>query len=66
MKGYEDLVAGLLLLVVVLVGGYMYLDSQVYKQKQVLQVPEKRVELKEQARPKIDLSKFEAAVKRTE
>lgn len=27
---------------------------------------EKRVELKEQARPKIDLSKFEAAVKHTE
>ena len=31
-----------------------------------LQNVEKRVELKEQARPKIDLSKFEAAVKHTE
>lgn len=39
MKGYEDLVAGLLLLVVVLVGGYTYLQSEVFKQKQSLQVP---------------------------
>ena len=29
MKGYEDLIAGLLLLVVVLVGGYVYLVSEV-------------------------------------
>ena len=39
MKGYEDLIAGLLLLVVVLVGGYTYLQSEVFKQKQSLQVP---------------------------
>lgn len=66
MKGYEDLVAGLLLLVVVLVGGYVYLNDQLIRQKESLQQNEKRVELKEQARPKIDLSKFEAASKRTE
>ena len=46
MKGYEDLVAGLLLLIVILVGGYTYLNSQVYEQKQVLQVPQKHVESK--------------------
>jgi hypothetical protein len=39
MKGYEDLIAGLLLLVVVLVCGYTYLQSEVFKQKQILQVP---------------------------
>lgn len=39
MKGYEDLVAGLLLLVVILVGGYTYLNSQLIKQKEVLQIP---------------------------
>lgn len=46
MKGYEDLVAGLLLLIVILIGGYTYLNSQVIKQREVLQVPaaEKRVE----------------------
>lgn len=46
MKGYEDLVAGLLLLVVILVGGYTYLNSEVIKQKEVLQVPQKNVEIK--------------------
>jgi outer membrane receptor for monomeric catechols len=47
MKGYEDLVAGLLLLIVILIGGYTYLNSQVIKQREVLQVPaaaEKNVE----------------------
>lgn len=59
MKGYEDVVAGLLLLIVVLVGGYVYLDSQVYKQKQVLQV--------EAVKHKItsDKTMFEVAVKAT-
>lgn len=66
MKGYEDIVATLAFLVVVLAGGYVYLNSQVIKQREVLQVPEKRVELKEQARPKIDLSNFASAVKHTE
>jgi hypothetical protein len=39
MKGHEDLLAGLLLLVVILIGGYTYLNSQVIKQREVLQVP---------------------------
>lgn len=63
MKGYEDLVAGLLLLVVILVGGYTYLNSQLIKQKEVLQVPQKHVEL---MTDKKDVSKFEVANKRTE
>lgn len=63
MKGYEDVVAGLLLLIVVLVGGYVYLDSQVYKQKQVLQVEEKRVELKADKKERLT---FQQAVKVTE
>lgn len=46
MKGYEDLIAGLLLLVVILVGGYTYLNSEVIKQKEVLQIPQKHVEVK--------------------
>lgn len=46
MKGYEDLVAGLLLLIVILIGGYTYLNSQVIKQREVLQVPQKYVESK--------------------
>lgn len=29
MKGYEDVLAGILLLIVVLVGGYIYLVSEV-------------------------------------
>lgn len=54
MGGYEDLIAGLLLLIVILIGGYTYLNSQVIKQREVLQVPaaEKKV--------------FESLVKRTE
>lgn len=63
MKGYEDLVAGLLLLVVVLIGGYTYLNSQLIKQKEVLQISQKHVELKAD---KKDVSKFEVANKRTE
>ena len=39
MKGYEDLIAGLLLLIVILIGGYTYLNSQVIKQREVLQIP---------------------------
>lgn len=63
MKGYEDLIAGLLLLVVILVGGYTYLNSQLIKQKEVLQIPQKHVELKVD---KNDVSKFESAVKITQ
>lgn len=66
MKGYEDIVATLAFLAVVLAGGYIYLEHQAAKQKEVLQVLEKRVELKEQPRPKIDLSSFAYAVKHTE
>ena len=53
----------LCLLAVVVVGHYMTTNKE---QENSLQKVEKRVELKEQARPKIDLSKFEAAVKTTE
>lgn len=53
----------LCILAVVLVGQY-YITK---KDREIgLQQIEKRVELKEQLRPKIDLSKFEAAVKTTE
>lgn len=51
------------LLAVIAVGHYMKSKKE---QENSLQQVEKRVELKEQARPKIDLSKFEAAVKTTE
>lgn len=52
------------MLLVVLVGQY-YIHKKAAKNNSLHQI-EKRVELKEQARPKIDLSKFEAAVKHTE
>lgn len=63
MKGYEYLIAGLLLLVVVLVGGYVYLDSQVYKQKHVLQVEAVKDKIATQRSEK---TIFETVVKRTE
>lgn len=52
------------MLLVVLVGQY-YIHKKAAKNNSLHQI-EKRVELKEQARPKIDLSSFEAAVKHTE
>ena len=64
MKGYEDVAAGLALLIVVLVGGYVYLDSQVYKQKQSLQV--ESVKHKVTTEAKSDNTMFEVVVKRTE
>lgn len=64
MKGYEDVAAGLALLIVVLVGGYVYLDSQVYKQKQVLQV--EAVKHKVTTESKSDKTIFEKSVKVTE
>lgn len=45
MKGYEDICATLMLLAVILIGGYFYLQSEVYKQKEVLQIPMKSVDL---------------------
>lgn len=51
------------MLLVVLVGQY-YIQKKAAENNSLHQI-EKRVELKE-ARPKIDLSKFEAAVKHTE
>lgn len=50
------------ILAVVLIGQY-YIAK---KDRENLQQIEKRVELKTQPRPKIDLSSFEAAAKRTE
>lgn len=50
--------------IIVLIGQY-YIHKRAVENNSLHQI-EKRVELKEQARPKIDLSKFEAAVKHTE
>lgn len=45
MKGYEDVLAGLMLLAVTLVGGYYYLNSEVIKQqRETMQYPKKHVE----------------------
>lgn len=52
------------ILLVVLVGQY-YIHKKA-SENNSLQNIEERVELKEQARSKIDLSKFEAAVKHTD
>lgn len=64
MKGYEDLIAGLCLLVVVLVGGYTYLQSEVFKQKQTLQQASV-VKDKTTNKPS-EKTLFEVAVKATE
>ena len=56
MKGYEDLAAGLMLLAVVLTGGYFYLNSEVIKQqREVIQYPKKQ-----------ETKTFESLSKRTE
>jgi len=52
------------MLLVVLVGQY-YIHKKAAKNNSLHQI-EKRVELKEQARPKIDMTSFQSAVKRTE
>lgn len=52
------------MLIVVLVGQY-YIHKKAVENNSLHQI-EKRVELKEQARPKIDMSSFQSAVKRTE
>lgn len=52
------------MLLVVLVGQY-YIHKKAAKNSSLHEI-EKRVELKEQARPKIDMSSFQSAVKRTE
>lgn len=52
------------ILLVVLVGQY-YIHKKQAENNSLHQI-EKRVELKEQARPKIDMSSFQSAVKRTE
>lgn len=64
MKGYEDLAAGLMLLVVVLTGGYFYLNSQVIDQKKV--EPKVKKAVPTAPRHHIDMARFETASKRTE
>lgn len=63
MKGYEDLIAGLLLLVVILVGGYTYLNSQLIKQKEVLQIPSAS---QKSPQKHVEIKTFESLNKRTE
>lgn len=52
------------MLLVVLVGQY-YIHKRAVENNSLHQI-EKRVKLKEQARPKIDMTSFQSAVKRTE
>ena len=58
MKGYEDVAAGLMLLVVTLVGGYFYLNSEVIKQQ--------REELRTAPKKHVEMKSFETLVKVTE
>lgn len=62
MKGYEDLAAGLMLLAVVLIGGYFYLNQQVIDQKKVTPVVNKKVV----ENTRSEKTMFEVMVKRTE
>jgi len=58
MKGYEDIAATLALLVVVLVGGYFYLNSEVIKQQ--------REELRTAPKKHVEMKTFETLSKHTE
>lgn len=58
-----DVLAILICIIAVVAIGQYYIAK---KDKESLQQTEKRVELKTEPRPKIDLSRFEAANKRTE
>lgn len=58
MKGYEDIAATLALLVVVLIGGYFYLNSEVVKQQ--------REELRIAPKKHVESKSFESLSKRTE
>ena len=62
MKGYEDIAAGLALLITVIIGGYYYLQSETYHKKQSLH----QAEAKPQKKANYDWPKFEVAVKATE
>lgn len=63
MKGYEDIVATLSFLVVVLTGGYFYLNSEAMQQKKAQVVKEKIVQRNVQ---RSEPTMFEVAVKTTE
>lgn len=63
MKGYEDIAAALMLLIVILVGGYVYLNDQVIKQKEVLQIPSAS---QKSPQKHVEVKTFESLNKRTE
>lgn len=60
-----DIAAILMCMLLVILVGQYYIHKKSAENNSLQQV-EKRVELKEQARPKIDMSSFQSAVKRTE
>lgn len=60
-----DIAAILMCVALIVLIGQYYIHKKASENNSLHQI-EKRVELKEQARPNIDLSKFEAAVKYTE
>lgn len=66
MKGYEDVCAGLMILVAVLLGGYFYLQSETYQQKNLDKQESIESKTHKMIPPVVDWSKFEVSVKRTE
>lgn len=66
MKGYEDVCAGLMILVAVLLGGYFYLQSETYQQKNLDKQESVEPKTHKMTPPVVDWSKFEVAHKRTE
>ena len=60
-----DIAAILMCMLLVILVGQYYIHKKAVENNSLHQI-EKRVELKEQARPKIDMSSFQSAVKRTE
>lgn len=66
MKGYEDLCAGLMVLAAVLLGGYFYLNSQVFEQKKALHQTVVQGKMIAENKVKSEKTIFEVASKRTE
>lgn len=60
-----DIAAILMCMLLVILVGQYYIHKKAVENNSLHEI-EKRVELKEQARPKIDMTSFQSAVKRTE
>lgn len=66
MKGYEDVCAGLMVLAAILLGGYFYLNSELFEQKKALHQTVVESKMVTENKVKSERTMFESVVKRTE